>query len=876
MRNTTKLFGIIAIVAVIGLFFASCGDNGGGGGGGYTPTAGLYRGALPNLVAEDRVALGLEDTNLVDAAFIYVNANPGTFTLLVGAPVTRTAAFSPAANVHLTIAGIGGRQTITRTANGNLINFMGGNRSVTLGDNITLVGHSGNNNALVNVASGGTFTMNAGAWITGNTTSAGTQSGGVLVNGAGSTFIMNGGEIFGNTAGAGAGTTGGGVRVADGATFVMHPGAVIRNNASEANSSAAGVFMTGAGSIFRMLGGEIRSNTAAGDLTGGGVRVNLGAFQIVNGVIFGGEEGANSNTGTNNALHRAGGTVTLGTMVDDVFTPGDSPVTLDSTVDTIRVVNGVMDRAFTVTFNTHNGTPVPTEQNVTQGGFATRPATAPTRDGFTFVDWFTTAGPADGALFAFATTPINANTVVHARWQADSGTPTFTVTFNTHNGAPVPAVQNVTQGGFATRPTANPTRTGFIFVDWFTTAETGGAVFAFATTPINANTVVHARWAEPQTFTVTFNADNGTPVPAAQNVTQGGFATVPPTAPTRGGFTPGAGLWPHPMPTATAYTFAGWFAPGQNTPFAFATTPINANITLTAQWTAPAMPIAGTVNNIASAITHVNANPGTFTLLVGAPVSHAAAAWTLAANVHLTVAGIGGRQTITRTGGTGNLFNVNGANRSLTLGDNITLVGSVANNTVLVNVAGGGSLTMNAGAEITGNRSTASTSAGAVVVTGGASTFTMNGGRIWGNTATGDATTGGGVRVADGASFVMQADAVIEGNTAEGTLSGGGVLVSDAASTFTMLGGEIRGNTATGLANTAGGVRAANGVSRIVTGVIYGGTGANANTGVTFNALLVNVGTVQRGTFVGDTWTPATPNLTNTNDTIRVVNGVLQ
>jgi len=335
MRNTTKLFGIIAIVVVIGLSFASCGDNGGGGGGGLT--AGLYRGELPNLIAEDRV--DTVPANDVAAAVAHVNANPGTFTLLVGAPVTHDGdAWTLAADVHLTVAGTGGRQTITRTGTGNLFNINDANRSLTLGNNITLAGNAGNTLPLVNVAAGGSLTMNARAEITRNTVSTGNSGGGVNVTGEDSTFTMNGGEIFGNTI-TGA-TSAGGVRVADGALFVMHPGAVIRDNTAAGNNSGGGVAMVTSTSIFRMLGGEIRGNNATGaGTTGGGVRITVGTFQVVNGVIYG--TGANANDGVtyNALLIAAGSTATLGTMVGGNFTPG--AVTLYSTDNTVRVVNGV-------------------------------------------------------------------------------------------------------------------------------------------------------------------------------------------------------------------------------------------------------------------------------------------------------------------------------------------------------------------------------------------------------------------------------------------------------------------------------------------------------------------------------------------------------
>jgi hypothetical protein len=73
------------------------------------------------------------------------------------------------------------------------------------------------------------------------------------------------------------------------------------------------------------------------------------------------------------------------------------------------------------------------------------------------------------------------------------------------------------------------------------------------------------------------------------------------------------------------------------------------------------------------------------------------------------------------------------------------------------------------------------------------------------------------------------------------------------------------------------------GVFRIVTGTIYGSDEADEslrNTSTYGRAALfkATASTAERGTFIGDTWTPTTPGgtLTTTNDTIRVVNGNLQ
>jgi len=65
----------------------------------------------------------------------------------------------------------------------------------------------------------------------------------------------------------------------------------------------------------------------------------------------------------------------------------------------------------------------------------------------------------------------------------------------------------------------------------------------------------------------------------------------------------------------------------------------------------------------------------------------------------------------------------------------------------------------------------------------------------------------------------------------------------------------------------------------IVTGTVYGSNESNTNLCNTagYGAALYNDGTAQRGTFsgAGGAWVSA-GSLTTTNDTIKVLNGVLQ
>jgi hypothetical protein len=138
------------------------------------------------------------------------------------------------------------------------------------------------------------------------------------------------------------------------------------------------------------------------------------------------------------------------------------------------------------------------------------------------------------------------------------------------------------------------------------------------------------------------------------------------------------------------------------------------------------------------------------------------------------------------------------------------------------------------------------------------STFTMSGGEISGNTC----ANGGGV--ANGGTFEMSGG-IISGNT------GSGVSMNSPSASFTMKGGVISGNTA----EWGGGVYAgSNSTFRITEGTIYGADEDEGirNTGTNGAALY---GQANYGTFIGEAWDNK-GTLYTTNDTIKVVGGVLQ
>jgi uncharacterized repeat protein (TIGR02543 family) len=217
--------------------------------------------------------------------------------------------------------------------------------------------------------------------------------------------------------------------------------------------------------------------------------------------------------------------------------------------------------------------------------------------------------------------------------------------------------------------------------------------------------------------------------------------------------------------------------------------------------------------------------------------------------------------TATQEGGGG--VNID-SNATFTMNGGAKISGNEANYGAGVNVYQG-IFTMSDDAIISGNRASSSSGGGVNLQSDGI--FTMSGGAVSGNTTT---VSGGGVNMWGG-TFTMNGGE-ISGNTASD--AGGGVCIGGEGSIFTMNGGEISGNTANG---DGGGLSLYNGTFHIVNGIINGSNeGDMSNTALSEGAALhSNNSTAQYGTFNGTRWNN-NGNLATTEDTIKVVDGVLQ
>lgn len=151
-----------------------------------------------------------------------------------------------------------------------------------------------------------------------------------------------------------------------------------------------------------------------------------------------------------------------------------------------------------VEFDTDGGTEV-SSQIVATNGYATRPATDPTKEStgsadYEFDDWYTTSE--GNTKFNFSN-PITAATTVYAHW-IEHPIDHHTLTFETNGGDPIEP-QVVAAGGKTTKPSTptkvdsvDPTRYAYKFKDWYSDAALS-TKFTFGK-ELTEDTTIYARW----------------------------------------------------------------------------------------------------------------------------------------------------------------------------------------------------------------------------------------------------------------------------------------------------------------------------------------------------------------------------------------------
>jgi uncharacterized repeat protein (TIGR02543 family) len=279
-----------------------------------------------------------------------------------------------------------------------------------------------------------------------------------------------------------------------------------------------------------------------------------------------------------------------------------------------------------------------TKDNVPHGSTISRPASDPSKYGYTFDNWYLDSGLT--VLFNFDAL-ITDNTIVYAKFNIN----TYTVSFMDGNTELSAFTQtNVTHGTTVNRPATNPSKANHAFDNWY--SNSGLTTLFNFSTPITGNTTVYAKFIP--VYTVSFNADGGTPAPVQQNIKHGDKVTQPLAM------------------TKTGYSFGGWYKEvGLTNTWDFANDIVTGSITLYARWT--------------STISY-NVNGGTGTAPTSQTVSSGSSV-TLPSDSGLSRTGYTFGGWNTQTNGNGTNYN---AGSSYTPTGNITLYAKWLPNTVTI------------------------------------------------------------------------------------------------------------------------------------------------------------------------------------------------
>ena len=185
----------------------------------------------------------------------------------------------------------------------------------------------------------------------------------------------------------------------------------------------------------------------------------------------------------------------------------------------------------------------------------------PVRTGYTFLGWADNKNAVDGSK---STINVTFSQTIYAAWKAG----TYTVSFNANGGTCPTASKEVNfNSAYGTLPI--PTRTGYGFDGWFTSAQGGSAVDADTVMSTASNHTLYAHWSA-SAYTVNFNANGGTCPTASKEVNfNSAYGTLP-------------------IPTRTGYGFDGWFTSAQGGSAVDADTVMSTadNHTLYAHWIA--------------------------------------------------------------------------------------------------------------------------------------------------------------------------------------------------------------------------------------------------------------------------------------------------
>ncbi|MCI8554977.1 MAG: InlB B-repeat-containing protein [Clostridia bacterium] len=151
----------------------------------------------------------------------------------------------------------------------------------------------------------------------------------------------------------------------------------------------------------------------------------------------------------------------------------------------------------------------------------------PTRTGYKFLGWYTSAS---GGTKIYTSTVVESETILYAHWEKMK----YTVTLNA-NGGSIPVTNGWSGSGssaqksityyttYGTLPT--PTRTGYNFTGWFTSASGGSSITSSTVMNKTSNHTIYAHW-EGKSYDVLYHSNYSGAGPSSQTGFKYGTSTA--------------------------------------------------------------------------------------------------------------------------------------------------------------------------------------------------------------------------------------------------------------------------------------------------------------------------------------------------------------
>ena len=151
-------------------------------------------------------------------------------------------------------------------------------------------------------------------------------------------------------------------------------------------------------------------------------------------------------------------------------------------------------KTYTISYNANGGSGGPGSQTKTHGIKMLISRVEPTRSGYTFLGWSTSPSASSASYQPGEWYYANADRTFYAVWKKNAPA-TYTVSYDANGGSGAPGSQTKTQDATLTLSSTKPTRSGYTFLGWATSASATSATYQpGGSYTANASVTLYAVW----------------------------------------------------------------------------------------------------------------------------------------------------------------------------------------------------------------------------------------------------------------------------------------------------------------------------------------------------------------------------------------------